>query len=180
MLLSFACLTYPEFSLTWWTSQAQLRALEARCSQLLELDVHQQCQVQSEREYCRLVLPYALDRPTQDSWEALALMDDVFDADLLSPSFGGARGGGRGGGRLGGGAAAVGGGMGVGGTRYPKTFAFSALVPKLALELHRVVVFCLLFSLQLQLPAMEGTLVQVSRLGRRVLSACRTRWPTKH
>jgi hypothetical protein len=117
--------------------------------------------VQSDKEYRTLVLPYALDRPTHET-EALLEgmgMDDAFDAALVSPSLGGrgARRGGTGG--VGGG----GGGGGVGGTRYPKTFPFSALVPKLSLELHRVVVLCLLFGLQLQLPAMEATLLQVSR-----------------
>ncbi len=113
-----------------------------------------------------LVLPYALDRPAQEAEALLGGLDDAFDAFdaalVVSPSLGG-RSGRRGGAGAGAGAGAGGGGGGVGGTRYPKTFPFSALVPKLSLELHRAVVLCLLFGLQLQLPAMETTLLQVSR-----------------
>lgn len=146
--------------------QAQLKALEARCRQLLEQDGHLPCQVQSDREYRTLVLPYALDRPSEGGAEALlgGMMGGMDDAFLLaddpvvgSPALSNSRGPRRGGGGVGGGA----GGGGVGGTRYPKTFPFSAVVPKLSSELHRVVVLCLLFGLQLQLPAMEATLLQV-------------------
>lgn len=155
---------------TYFTPQAQLKALEARCSQLLEQDGHLPCQVQSDKEYRTLVLPYALDRPSEGA-EALlgGMMDDAFDAALLSPALNinsrPSRRGGAGG--VGGGMGGVGGG--VGGTRYPKTFPFSALVPKLSLELYRVVVLCLLFGLQLQLPAMETTLLQVGGRGRSCL-----------
>jgi hypothetical protein len=117
--------------------------------------------VQSDKEYRMLVLPYALDRPTQEAEALLGGMDDAFDAALISPSLGSRSGRSRGG--AGAGAGTGTGGGGVGGTRYPKTFPFSALVPKLSLELHRTVVLCLLFGLQLQLPAMETTLLQVSR-----------------
>lgn len=120
--------------------------------------------MQSDKEYRTLVLPYALDRPSEGGSEALlggvmGGMDDAFlvDDPVSSPGLNNSRAPRQ----LGAGAGTGMGGGGVGRTRYPKTFPFSALVPKLSLELHRVVILCLLFGLQLQLPAMETTLLQV-------------------
>lgn len=50
----------------------------------------------------------------------------------------------------------------LGGVRYPRSFPFSAVVPRLSLELYRMVLLCFLYGLQLQLPAMEATLLKVS------------------
>lgn len=158
--MSFTLAAFASRFNTIQPTQAQLKALEARCRQLLEQDGHLPCQVQSDKEYRTLVLPYALDRPSEGGAEALlggmmGGMDDAFllaDDPVGSPALSNSRGPRRGGGT---------GGGGVGGTRYPKTFPFSTVVPKLSLELHRVVVLCLLFGLQLQLPAMEATLLQV-------------------
>lgn len=57
---------------------------------------------------------------------------------------------------------------GQGGTsavRYPRTFAFSAVVPRLCVELYRMVLLCFLFSLQLSIPSMETAVHKVQLTG---------------
>ncbi len=111
----------------------------------------------SDKEYRALVCPYGLDKQAEGGGGAL---DEYDDASLLaiSPSS-----------RLL--SSSKKGKGGVAAVRYPRTFAFSAVVPRLSLELYRMALLCFLFGLQLSLPAgMEATLLSLTQEGLATLS----------
>ena len=144
----------------------QLRSLEGVCREVLENDVFQPMTVLSEKECRALVYPFGLERQV----DLLVLLgggggkdgreggrDEYDEAGLmpLSPvgrSVGKKGGGGREGGREGG--------------KYPRTFPFSAVVPRLSLEVYKMSLFCFLYGLQLQHPGgMESTLLKLTEEG---------------
>jgi len=46
--------------------------------------------------------------------------------------------------------------------RYPRIFAFSAVVPRLCMELYRLIILNFLYGLDLHMPAMEVVLLRVT------------------
>jgi hypothetical protein len=128
---------------------------------LLQEEAYMPISIQSDREYKNLIVPFGIDR--QDLSSDPLILDEVepvspslvrrvsMTEDGVLPAYlsnldlgldfylwkGGA-------------------------TRYPKTFPFSAVVPRLSVEIYRAVLLCFLYGLHLQLPTMEAVILGVS------------------
>lgn len=145
---------------------AEELSVDARCRLVLEQQEFQPLSVTCEEEYRSLVLPYGLD------WENAYVLEGGADV--------GEQGEGRGGeseesslvrsaamrGYRTGRTSRRGGTKAGRGSRYPRAFPFSVMVPRLSRELYRTASLCFLYGLQLQHPAaMETTLLVLIEKG---------------
>ena len=146
---------------------AQLGSLERVCREVVEKDAFQPMAVASERECGALIYPFGLEKQVdlvvlskggKEGREGVK--HEYVEAGLMPLNPVGWSVGKKGGG-----------GKTKGGGSFPRTFPFSAVVPRLSLEVYRMTLFCLLFGLQLQhLEGLEATLLRLTEEGLGVLS----------
>lgn len=144
---------------------AQLGSLERVCREIVEKDEFQPMNVASERECRALVYPFGLEKRvdlvvlSKGGREGREEGENVEAGSMALSPVGWTVGKKGGGGKT----------RGTG--SFPRTFPFSVVVPRLSLEVYRMILFCFLFGLQLQhLEGMEGTLLRLTEEGLGVLS----------